>query len=118
VRQSELLPHVDVIVFHGGSATTVAALSNGVPSLAIPLGADQTYNAFRLASAGAGMTLNVPELTAERVRTNVRQLLDHQLYKSNAERLRAEIEELPAMARAVPLLERLVSIARNTRQRP
>lgn len=115
VRQSELLKHVDVIVFHGGSTTTVAALANGIPSLAIPLGADQTYNAFRLASAGAGMMLKFSEMTIDRVRIGVRQLLENQLYRSNAERLRAEIEDLPTMARAVPLLERLVSITRNTR---
>jgi UDP:flavonoid glycosyltransferase YjiC (YdhE family) len=116
VRQADLLSHADVIVFHGGSATTVAALSNGVPSLAIPLGADQAYNAFRLAAAGAGMTLPFAELSVDRVRTAVEHLLGNPLYQSNAERLRTEVDGLLPIAQAVALLERLPSIATDPRR--
>ncbi|MGH3624456.1 MAG: glycosyltransferase [Sciscionella sp.] len=33
VPQAELLPHVDVLIHHGGSGTTLGALSVGAPQL-------------------------------------------------------------------------------------
>lgn len=118
VRQAELLQQADVVVFHGGSATTVAAIAHGVPSLAIPLGADQAYNGLRLSAAGAGRTLELAELTVDRVRRDVRELLGNPRYRDNAARLRTELESAPTMGQVVPLLERLVAIARAGSRSP
>ena len=45
VAQAKLLPHVDVVVHHGGSGTTLGALTVGAPQLILPQGADQFANA-------------------------------------------------------------------------
>jgi UDP:flavonoid glycosyltransferase YjiC (YdhE family) len=47
VPQANLLPHVDVVVHHGGSGTTLGALTVGAPQLILPQGADQFANAER-----------------------------------------------------------------------
>lgn len=41
VRQDLVLPRVDLAVHHGGSGTLLAAAAEGVPQLAMPMGADQ-----------------------------------------------------------------------------
>jgi hypothetical protein len=42
VRQDLVLPRVDLAVHHGGSGTLLAAAAQGVPQLAMPMGADQS----------------------------------------------------------------------------
>jgi calicheamicin 3'-O-methyl-rhamnosyltransferase len=44
VRQDLVLPRVDLAVHHGGSGTLLAAASEGVPQLVMPMGADQFQN--------------------------------------------------------------------------
>jgi UDP:flavonoid glycosyltransferase YjiC (YdhE family) len=43
----------DIVVSHGGSGTTIAALTRGLPTVAVPMFADQTHNADRLVAAGS-----------------------------------------------------------------
>ncbi|MEA5362269.1 glycosyltransferase, partial [Amycolatopsis sp., V23-08] len=52
VPQSELLPHVDLVVHHGGSGTTLGAFGAGVGQLLLPQGADQFANADAVLAAG------------------------------------------------------------------
>lgn len=94
----------DVVVGHGGWGTTTATLAAGRPSLVLPQGGDQFLNAFRVAACGAGMRLVPEEVSAERVRAAVRDLLDDPVYFANARRLRQELEAMPGPAQAVPLL--------------
>lgn len=96
--------HVDVVIGHGGWGTTMATIAAGRPSLVLPQSADQPDNAFRLVAAGAARRLDRGEVTAEAVRAAVRDLLDEPLYYANAQRLRRELEALPAPAEVVPLL--------------
>jgi sterol 3beta-glucosyltransferase len=49
---SWLFPRASLIVHHGGAGTTHAAALAGIPSIALPFGADQFFWAGRLAAAG------------------------------------------------------------------
>jgi UDP:flavonoid glycosyltransferase YjiC (YdhE family) len=109
LRNSAVIPHVDLVVCHAGYNTTIASLAAGVPMLGIPLGADQFYNAFRLAASGAGLRLDPRHATAPRIRAATVELLDEPLFRQNAERLGREIATLPPPAAAVPLLEGVVA---------
>ncbi|EST35522.1 hypothetical protein M878_05530 [Streptomyces roseochromogenus subsp. oscitans DS 12.976] len=53
----DLLPTCTAIVHHGGSGSTMAAASFGVPQLVIPHFADHFANAERITAVGAGMSL-------------------------------------------------------------
>jgi sterol 3beta-glucosyltransferase len=47
-----LFPRTSLVVHHGGAGTTHTAARAGVPSVALPVGADQFFWAGRLASLG------------------------------------------------------------------
>ena len=107
VPQSRVLPYCDLVVSHGGSGSVIGALAHGLPSVLIPIGADQPLNAARCASLGVALALDALDVTAESVRSAVAIVLDDPAYRRSAERLRDEIDALPDLAQAVALLERL-----------
>jgi UDP:flavonoid glycosyltransferase YjiC (YdhE family) len=57
VPQAAVMPQTAVMVGHGGSGSTLAALAAGVPLALVPLFADQPYNAARVEKLGAGLML-------------------------------------------------------------
>lgn len=102
VDQTELVPHADLVVHHGGSGTTLGALAAGVPQLVLPQGADQFANAEALCAAGAALRLLPGELSADAVTEQARKsssCLDA------ARALAAEIAAMPSpdeVARELP----------------
>ncbi len=66
--QASLLPHVDLVVTHGGNNTTTESLYHGKPMVVLPLFWDQYDNAQRVHETGLGVRLDTygfeaPELT-------------------------------------------------------
>ena len=104
---AHLLPRCDLVVCHGGSGTTLAALAHGLPLVIVAMGADMPDNAARCEALGVGRTLPPADCTPEAVRDHVRALLADPAYRANAARLRDATAALPGMERAVELLERL-----------
>jgi len=109
VPQSLMLPHCDVVVAHGGSGTTLAALAHGLPLLLLPQGANQFWNAERCAELGAGIRLLPDQVDAGAVRTAVRALFGDRAYGATARDLAGEIAAMPAPADVVPVLEALAA---------
>jgi MGT family glycosyltransferase len=109
IPQSSVLPHCDLVVSHGGSGSVIGALAHGLPSVLIPIGADQPWNAERCANLGVAQVLDAVEATPEAVRAAVVMVLDDPVYRRNAERLRDEIAALPGPGHAVGLLEQLAA---------
>lgn len=107
VPQSSVLPYCTMVVSHGGSGSVIGALAHGLPSVLIPIGADQPLNAERCADLGVAQLLDAVEATPEAIRAAVVGVLEEPTYRRNAERLRDEIAALPELAQAVGLLERL-----------
>lgn len=105
--QSLLFDRCDVVVAHGGSGTTFAALAHGLPALILPQGANQLWNALRCAELGASIALTKSEVGPERVRAAVRSLLQDTSYRARAGDLRREIEAMPRPEQVVGLLEEL-----------
>ena len=114
IRVERYLPHADVlprcaaVVSHGGSGTVLGALAHGLPSVLLPMGADQPWNAARCEELGAALVLDALRATPEDVRAAVSTVLDDPSYRAAAERVRDEIRALPGPEHAVTLLERLV----------
>ncbi|MEO3809495.1 glycosyltransferase [Sphaerisporangium sp. B11E5] len=104
VDQAELWPHVDVVVHHGGSGTTLGALGAGVPQVMLPQGADQFANAEAVAAAGAGLRLLPGEVTAGAVAGCVAEAR-HGGYRDAARAIAEEIARMPSpreVARRLP----------------
>jgi UDP:flavonoid glycosyltransferase YjiC (YdhE family) len=98
VPQADLLPEVDLVVSHGGSGTTLAALACGLPHLMLPQGADQFSNAHAVAGAGAGQLILPGELSADRIAAAARALLDDPGARDRARDVAQEIAAMPSPA--------------------
>lgn len=109
VPQSRVLPYCDLVVSHGGSGSVIGALAHGLPSLLLPIGADQPWNAERCLDLGVARVLDPVAATPESLRQAVVTLLDEPTYRTNAERIRDEIAALPDVANTVVLLERIAA---------
>jgi hypothetical protein len=105
---SDVLPRCDVVVSHGGSGTVLGALAHGLPSVLLPMGADQPWNAARCEELGVAVVLDAMHATPAGVHEAVSTVLDDPSYRAAAERVRDEIRALPGPEHAVRLLERLV----------
>jgi len=107
VSQAGVLPHVDLVVHHGGSGTMLGTFAAGKPQLVLPQGADQFTNAEAIVEAGAGGRILPPELTSEAVTATVRTLLSDLDVRAAASRLAKEIAKMPSpreIAKQLPAL--------------
>ncbi|MDH6576928.1 glycosyltransferase [Kitasatospora sp. MAP5-34] len=107
VPQEQLLPQCDLAVSHGGSGSLVGALAHGLPSVLLPHGADQPYNARRCVELGTAKVLDPVTVTPDEVHATVSAVLADQNYRRAAERIRDEINALPGPEQTIPLLEGL-----------
>ncbi|MCR6488574.1 glycosyltransferase [Amycolatopsis sp. OK19-0408] len=96
VPQSELLPHVDLVVHHGGSGTTLGAFGAGLPQLLLPQGADQFSNADAVLAAGVGARLLAADITADAITSHARTLLTDTAVADATRRLAAEVAAMPS----------------------
>jgi UDP:flavonoid glycosyltransferase YjiC (YdhE family) len=108
VPQSELLPHVDLVVHHGGSGTTLGAFGAGLPQLLLPQGADQFSNADAVLAAGVGDRLLAADVTADAVAEKARHLLTDTSVRDAARVLAAEVAAMPSPAEVAAQLPTLV----------
>ncbi|HEY0735950.1 MAG TPA: glycosyltransferase [Herpetosiphonaceae bacterium] len=107
IPQAVILPHCSAVVSHGGSGSVMGALAHGLPSVLIPMGADQPLNGARCVDLGVAQVLDPIAATSESVRNAVNAVLSDPRYRQAALRLRDEIAALPGPEHAVALLERL-----------
>jgi UDP:flavonoid glycosyltransferase YjiC (YdhE family) len=112
--QSEILPRCRAVVSHGGSGSLLAALARGLPSVLLPMGADQPQNAARCEQLGVARVLDAVRATPETVREAVADVLADPSYRSAAERIADEIAALPGPEATMPLLERLATSRRTS----
>jgi UDP:flavonoid glycosyltransferase YjiC (YdhE family) len=107
VPQGDVLPHAAAVVCHAGSGTTLGALAAGRPIVAVPMFADQPYNARRVEATGAGLA--VPPTPAT-VREALRLVLHEERFTAAAQALAAEMGR---QLRASAAVEVLAEIARS-----
>jgi sterol 3beta-glucosyltransferase len=100
-----LFPHLAGVIHHGGAGTTHAALRSGVPSVALPFGADQPFWAARMHRLGVGpaplpaQQLSVTAL-AERIAA-----LDDPAYRARAAAVGARVRAEDGVGTAIRLIE-------------
>jgi hypothetical protein len=105
--QGAVMPHAAAMIGHGGSGSSLTALTWGVPMALMPLFADQGTNAGRVAEAGAAVVLEGGPPAAAGLGKAVRSLLSEARYRQGAERIRDEIAALPPIDESVEVLTAL-----------
>jgi|SRR5581483_894211 len=106
VPQAEVLPDCAVVVHHGGSGTMYGSLAHGAPQLVIPQGADNFINGALMAGIGVGISIGPTELSPDRVRKGVRELLDDRGYAESARLVASEIAAMPEASEVARELSR------------
>ncbi|WP_103354065.1 glycosyltransferase [Amycolatopsis sp. CA-128772] len=96
VPQAEVLKHASLVVHHGGTGTTLAALGAGLPQLILPQGADQFANADALSSLGAAKALVGDAVRMDAIETAARTLLSDPEPREIAQRVAREIAGMPS----------------------
>lgn len=109
VPQAIVLPHVDAVVSHAGSGSVIGALSFGLPCVLLPMGADQTHNAYRCRELGVGVVLDPVEATPGMIGGAVASVLADAAMGERAAGIAREVAALPDSAAAVALIEALVT---------
>ena len=77
VTQSQVLPHVDLVVSHGGAGTTLGAIESGLPHLLLPYESQsQVGSAAAIDRLGAGLVLASDERDPTSIGAAARRLLE------------------------------------------
>jgi zeaxanthin glucosyltransferase len=114
--QIELLKRSALCITHAGLNTTLEALTQGVPLVAIPVTNDQPGVAARIAYAKTGAFVPVKELTVPRLTLLIDRVLRNPEYRENANRLRQAIANTNGLEKAVDLLEEALGLERPHRE--
>jgi len=108
VPHALLFPRLAAVAHHAGAGTTAAVLRAEVPSVTVPVAADQPFWAGRLAALGAA-TAPIPfrSLTAERLADALDRAVSRQGYAQAAARAARHMETEDGAGRAVKVIEQL-----------
>jgi zeaxanthin glucosyltransferase len=106
--QLALLSRAALTIFHGGLNTALESLSHGVPMIAIPVTFDQPGVGARLVRRGTGRMIPIHDLTAERLRIEMLEILSNAKYRTNAMLMQRQASALNGVARAADIIEKVL----------
>src|SRR4051794_1178355 len=107
IPQALVLPHCDLVVSHAGSGSVIGALTQGLPMVLLPRGADQPLNAAGAEALGVAQVLDAVEAAPADIERAAVTVVAEPGYRRNAALIREEIRALPGPERAVELIEQL-----------
>ncbi|XP_028153804.1 UDP-glucosyltransferase 2 [Diabrotica virgifera virgifera] len=83
--QSDLLAHPNIKLFitHGGFLSTIETVYHGVPTVAIPVIADQMKNARQSESDGYTKVIELQQLTEELLSSTIEEVISNRKYRDN-----------------------------------
>ncbi|MCN9244676.1 glycosyltransferase [Streptomyces sp. RY43-2] len=110
VPHALLFPRLAAVVHHAGAGTSAAAVRAGVPSVTVPVTADQPFWAGRLATLGAG-TAPIPfqDLTVERLADALDQVVTRQSYTQAAAQAAHHMATEDGTGRVIKTVEQLAA---------
>ena len=114
--QVSILPHVDLVITHGGNNTVTESLRFGRPTVLLPLFWDQYDNAQRLHETGFGVRLDTYAHAPEELTGAIERLLaDAPLHDAAERAVEPARRRRPGTVKAADLIERAVSRSSVTR---
>lgn len=109
--QIDLLKRAALCITHAGLNTALESLTQGVPMVAIPVTNDQPGVGARIAYTRTGVVIPLKELTTEKLRAAVDQVLSDPQYGKNARRLQQAIQKTNGLELAANLIEKAFEVA-------
>jgi rhamnosyltransferase subunit B len=88
---SQVFPLCAAVIHHGGIGTIAQCLRAGVPSLIVPGGMDQPFNAAQVVQRKAGLWIPRKRYTARRAESALKTLLSIPTYQEQARKIQAGI---------------------------
>ena len=105
VPQDDALAEADLVVSHGGSGSLISALAHGLPSVLLPMGADQPHNALRAAQLGLATALDASAASPAAIEDAAGSALADPAMRERCEAVADELQALPGPRSAVTALE-------------
>ncbi|WP_068781295.1 macrolide family glycosyltransferase [Paenibacillus sp. GM2] len=101
VPQTDVLQNVKLFITHGGMNSAHEGLYYGVPLIVLPLSADQPLIAEQVAHIGAGITLQMPSLTADQLREAADHVLNETSFRIAAAKMQDSLRSSGGYRQAV-----------------
>lgn len=108
VPQSALMPHMDMVICHGGFNTVNDTFTNGLPMLITPIAYDHFHIAKLIEKAGCGISIRYKRLRVDALRQTVFELLKNPTYRNAAKEVQTSLFNAGGNDKAVELLENFV----------
>jgi MGT family glycosyltransferase len=108
VPQTKILPHVDLVITHGGNNTFTECLAAGTPMIVLPLFWDQYDNAQRAHELGFGVRLDTYGCTRDELVGAIDGLLQDDSLRARMVAVSRRIRSAPGTVTAADLIEHLV----------
>jgi len=115
VDHGTLLPRCTVVVSNGGYGTLMASLAHGLPSVIVPIQADQPRNASQAAHLGFAEVVSRPSWNVDAIRAAVRRVIDTPHYAERARNVMRSMAALPTVEHSIPEMEALAQTKRPQR---
>jgi rhamnosyltransferase subunit B len=110
VDLGDLLPHVSLLVHHGGIGTTAQAIHAGIPQLIKPDRFDQPDNAARVARLGLGSPIDARDFQPETLSKKILDYLPDRISRSMPRSIQAE----DAISLSIKEIEKIIKQSSET----
>lgn len=94
VPQINLLPHVDLVITHGGNNSVTEVFAQGKPMIVMPLLMDQHDNGRRVQETGFGVQLDPYDFEDEDLVKAIERLLNDQVLAGKLHRVRQRLSKV------------------------
>ncbi|WP_433260374.1 macrolide family glycosyltransferase [Actinosynnema sp. CS-041913] len=112
--QRAVLRHAAAFVSHAGMNSTMEALGQGVPLVAVPRTPEQVANAERVHQLGLGVHLPVDAVTPAALRSAVADVIDNPAVRANLDLMRNDIADAGGAVQGADDIERHIHTARRS----
>ena len=103
--QASILPHVDVVITHGGNNTVTESLYFGKPMVVLPVFWDQYDNAQRMDESGFGVRLDTYGHEPRQLPSAIDALVADAELRERLNAVSSRLQEAPGTVRAAGLIE-------------
>jgi rhamnosyltransferase subunit B len=105
---SQVFPACAAVIHHGGIGTIAQCLRAGVPSLVVPGGMDQPFNAAQVVQRQAGLWIPRKRYTVRRAEQALKALLCTPTYQEQSRKIQAQVMQEDGVAALCAAVEQVL----------